>query len=162
MNIDSIKSGFGQLEYVNNAFHAFASGTINYKNYRRYDRMYYEESQSRSEMIGFLEGSAKIGAVYELGEFGNFYANAGYLTRAPQFKNGVFMSVNNSNIINLNAKNEKSGTAEVVIYSIVNSLAELSDVNKVQISVDGKTNLAYKEVMPLSQIYERNLELVAE
>lgn len=104
---------FGQLEYVNNAFHAFASGTINYKNYRRYDRMYYEESQSRSEMIGFLEGSAKIGAVYELGEFGNFYANAGYLTRAPQFKNGVFMSVNNSNIINLNAKNEKSGTAEV-------------------------------------------------
>ncbi len=55
-----------------------------------------------------------------------------------------------------------SASAEVVIYSIVNSLAELSDINKVQISVDGKTNLAYKEVMPLSQIYERNLELVAE
>ncbi len=46
----------------------------------------------------------------------------------------------------------------IVIYSIVNSLTELTNVNKVQISVKGNTNLTYREKFELSSIYERNLD----
>ena len=51
-------------------------------------------------------------------------------------------------------------TPEVVVYSIVNSLVELPAINKVQISIDGNTNLVYMEVVPLSQVFERNLEII--
>lgn len=53
-------------------------------------------------------------------------------------------------------------TAEVVLYSIANSLVELNDVNKVQFFVNGENDLIYKETMPLSEMYGRNLELVEE
>ncbi len=46
----------------------------------------------------------------------------------------------------------------VVIYSIVNSLAELPNVNKVQISVNGDSNQVYREKMELGTMYERNLD----
>lgn len=46
----------------------------------------------------------------------------------------------------------------VVIYSIVNSLAELPNVNKVQISINGDSNQVYREKMELSAMYERNLD----
>ncbi len=49
---------------------------------------------------------------------------------------------------------------EVVIYSIVNSLCELTTVNKVQISVNGETDLAYRENYSLQDLYERNLDLI--
>ena len=53
-------------------------------------------------------------------------------------------------------------TSDVAIYSIINSLAELSSVNKVQISINGDTNVNYKENISLSTVFERNLELVGE
>ncbi|MCH5280110.1 MAG: GerMN domain-containing protein [Lachnospiraceae bacterium] len=53
-----------------------------------------------------------------------------------------------------------NATPEVVVYSIVNSLVELPAINKVQISIDGNTNLVYMEVVPLSQVFERNLEII--
>jgi len=55
-----------------------------------------------------------------------------------------------------------NANAEVVIYSITNSLVELSNVNKVQFFVNGENELIYKETMPLSEMYSRNLELVEE
>lgn len=51
-------------------------------------------------------------------------------------------------------------TAEVMIYSIANSLVELSNVNKVQISIDGATDVLLKETISLDTIFERNLDLV--
>ena len=48
----------------------------------------------------------------------------------------------------------------VVIYSIVNSLTELPNVNTVQISINGNTNINYRETMPLKDYYKRNLDLV--
>lgn len=53
-------------------------------------------------------------------------------------------------------------TSEVTIYSITNSLVELSNVNKVQISINGDTNVNYKENISFSTVFERNLELVGE
>lgn len=51
-------------------------------------------------------------------------------------------------------------TGDVVIYSIVNSLVELSNINKVQITVNGETNLTYRETFSLTTVFDRNLDLV--
>ncbi|MDD2972519.1 MAG: GerMN domain-containing protein [Lachnospiraceae bacterium] len=51
-------------------------------------------------------------------------------------------------------------TSEVTIYSMANSLIELSNVNKVQISINGKTDMMYRENTNLSNFFERNLDLV--
>lgn len=50
----------------------------------------------------------------------------------------------------------------VVIYSIVDSLAELDTVNTVQIAVNGKTNITYREKLSLEDSYQQNLDLVVE
>ncbi|MDE6387664.1 MAG: GerMN domain-containing protein [Lachnospiraceae bacterium] len=52
-------------------------------------------------------------------------------------------------------------SADVTVYSITNSLVELSNVNKVQITVNGDTNISYREKISLSSIFERNLDLLA-
>lgn len=51
---------------------------------------------------------------------------------------------------------------EVVIYSIVNSLAELPTVDRVQISVDGETNMVYRQDMSLAEFYSMDMDLVQE
>ncbi|MBP5608958.1 MAG: GerMN domain-containing protein [Lachnospiraceae bacterium] len=51
-------------------------------------------------------------------------------------------------------------TPEVSIYSIVNSLAELSTVHKVQFMVNGSSKVMYKEVIDLEQDFSRNLDIV--
>lgn len=48
----------------------------------------------------------------------------------------------------------------VVIYSIVNSLSEVSGVNKVQIAINGETSKPYRDNIPLDELFERNLDLV--
>lgn len=48
-------------------------------------------------------------------------------------------------------------TDEVLIYSLVNSLTNLTGINKVQIMIDGKS-----EEELVKNLYERNLELVIE
>lgn len=51
-------------------------------------------------------------------------------------------------------------TSDVAIYSIVNSLVELSNVNKVQFSVDGDTNVNYRDNTSLAVPFERNLDIM--
>ncbi len=53
-----------------------------------------------------------------------------------------------------------SVTPEVTIYSIANSMAELADVNKVQITIDGESNVNYSDGINLATIFERNLDIV--
>lgn len=53
-----------------------------------------------------------------------------------------------------------SVSAEVTIYSITNSLVELSNINKVQISIDGETSITYREKFNLGDLFERNLDLL--
>lgn len=53
-------------------------------------------------------------------------------------------------------------TGEVIIYSIVNSMAELTNVNKVQISIDGETDIMFRENINLTTVFERNLDIVQE
>ncbi len=51
--------------------------------------------------------------------------------------------------------------AELTIYSIVNSLAELTNVSKVVFTVEGSTRNLYID-LDLTQIFERSLELIQE
>lgn len=51
-------------------------------------------------------------------------------------------------------------TSDVMIYSIVNSLVELSNVNKVQISIDGQKDTTFKDKYDLTTLFERNLSLL--
>ena len=49
---------------------------------------------------------------------------------------------------------------ELTIYSLVNSLIELNGVNKVQISIDGETNVLFRDAISLSSPFERNLDVL--
>ncbi len=51
---------------------------------------------------------------------------------------------------------------DVVIYSIVDSLTELPTVSTVQLSVNGETNMNYRDKMSLTEYYKRNLDLLVE
>ena len=53
-------------------------------------------------------------------------------------------------------------TSEVTIYSIVNSLVELDNVNKVQILVNGESQISYQESINLNTTFGRNLDLIEE
>lgn len=50
--------------------------------------------------------------------------------------------------------------SDVTIYSITNSLVELPNVNRVQISINGETNLSYRENISLNKVFERNLDIL--
>lgn len=65
--------------------------------------------------------------------------------------------------VNLNedfSLKESNVTSEVAIYSIVNSLTELPDVNKVQISIDGNSDVKFMEAIDLDEPFSRNLDIV--
>lgn len=47
---------------------------------------------------------------------------------------------------------------EIPIYSIVNSLSELSTVNRVQFTVNGEQNAVFRDKVPLNAFFERNLD----
>lgn len=56
--------------------------------------------------------------------------------------------------------NTLSVPANITIYSIVDSLCELSHVNRVKISVNGNSNIMFREVIDLSVPIERNLDMI--
>lgn len=53
-------------------------------------------------------------------------------------------------------------SSDVAIYSIVNSLVELPNVNKVQITINGNTDIMYRESISLLSVFERNLDLLTK
>ena len=51
-------------------------------------------------------------------------------------------------------------TPEVTLYSIVNSLAELKDVHRVQFMINGDAQILYRELIDLGSSFSRNLDIV--
>lgn len=47
----------------------------------------------------------------------------------------------------------------IPIYSIVNSLSELTSVNKVQIMINGSQDVMFRDLLSLNTLFERNLDL---
>jgi germination protein M len=50
----------------------------------------------------------------------------------------------------------------IPIYSIVNSLASVSSINKVQIAVNGSHEVMFWDSISLNQLFERNLDYNVE
>lgn len=48
----------------------------------------------------------------------------------------------------------------IPIYSIVNSLTELKDINSVEISVNGSNKSLFRDIIPLSNIFTKNEDIV--
>ena len=104
---------FGQIEYNKNRINIFASGSLNYSTYWRYDRLYNTGKLAESRKIGFWGGNIKTGLNFNINRFNNVFVNLGAISKIPQFKSGAFMSANTSNVINKNVVNEKATTAEI-------------------------------------------------
>lgn len=81
--------------------------------------------------------------------------NSGTKIIGVNIKDGIcYVNLNNT-FLTLN----NNVTADVAIYSLVNSLTELPGVLKVQFAVDGETEVKLGE-KTLSALFERNLELI--
>ena len=81
--------------------------------------------------------------------------NSGTKIINVSIKDGIcYVNLNNT-FLTLNS----NVTADTTIYSLVNSLTELPGVLKVQLAVDGETEVALGD-KTLSALFERNQEMV--
>ena len=110
---------FGQAEYDWNNFTAFVAGSLNTTAQWRVDRFYYDADHQKSETVSKLGATIKGGVNYKfprIDRFGgqhNVFANLGYISRAPFFSGGAFLSSTVSNQINPDAVNEKVFSTEL-------------------------------------------------
>ena len=104
---------FAHFEYRSKSYSAFISSSVSNTTYWKVDRFYHDSNNARSGNANYWSGTIKGGFNYIINPHNNVYFNAGFISRAPQFKSGAFMSATSSNVINTMAKNEKSATAEV-------------------------------------------------
>ena len=58
--------------------------------------------------------------------------------------------------------NALSVQEQIPIYSVVNSIVENCSVNQVQISINGESDLIFRESMKLSEFYKMNRDLILE
>ena len=117
--------GFFQLEYSKKALSTFISGSLSGTGYSRYDRLFYDASKAKSDWTSYLGGTIKAGANYNLTQNHNVFANLGYISRAPKFAYGAFMTPQSSNVTNPDARNEKIFSVELG-YGFHNSWAQLN------------------------------------
>lgn len=108
------EGGYGQLEYtaLDDKLTTILAGSISNTSYWRKDFFYYDAEHSKSETRHFLGGTIKGGANYNIDRNNNVFVNGGFISRAPFFSNGVFLSSSTSNIINPNPKNSKIASIE--------------------------------------------------
>lgn len=103
---------FGQIEYNADKLNAFVSGSLNNTSQWRYDRFYYDAEHAKSETVNAIGFTVKGGANYNLTANHNVFANIGYISRAPFFSGGAFLSSATSNATNPDAVNEKIFSVE--------------------------------------------------
>lgn len=89
---------------------------------------------------------------------------AGAFATMPKDVKVLNVSVNESVCsINLDAaflNNALEVKEYIPIYSIVNSLSELSTVSRVQIRINGSQDAVFRETIPLSTVFERNYDYI--
>nr|WP_320058399.1 carboxypeptidase-like regulatory domain-containing protein [uncultured Bacteroides sp.] len=107
------EGAFAQAEYNTDKLTSFLAGSINNTSQWRYDRYYYDKAHAKSEKVNSIGFTVKGGANYNLNEYHNVFANIGYISRAPFFSGGAFLSSVSSNMVNKNAVNEKIFSAEI-------------------------------------------------
>lgn len=97
------------------------------------------------------------------------------LIKGPSEGKGIYPTVpSKTKLVNISVKDsicyvnfdeefmklDNDVSAEVQIYSVVNSLAELTTVSKVQISINGVTDRNFVEGISFNTIFERNLDII--
>lgn len=103
----------GELSLLDRKLNLVLSGSLNNTGYQRIDHFYYDDAHAKSKVYNFLGGSAKFGANYNIDRHNNVYGNVGFISRAPFFASGVFLSQATSNAANPDPINEKVFSAEV-------------------------------------------------
>lgn len=104
---------FTQAEWNHKDLNLFAAGSVSNTAYWRYDRFYYDADNAKSDVVNFWGYTVKGGANYNINKYHNVFANIGYISRAPYFSGGAFLSAATSNITNPEAANEKIFSAEL-------------------------------------------------
>lgn len=109
------EGAYAQAEYsaFGNSLNLILAGSISNTGYWRVDNFYYDKEHAKSESLNFLGGTAKFGANYNIDRNNNVYVNAGYISRAPFFSGGAFLTSTVSNATNPDAINEKIMSYEV-------------------------------------------------
>lgn len=105
---------YGQAEgkYVDGKITTIIAGSLNVTTYQRKDLFYYDADHAWSDRRTYLGGTIKGGINWNIDRNNNIFANGGYISKAPFFSNGVFVSSDVSNAINPKSFNEKIGSAE--------------------------------------------------
>ena len=103
----------GEYTMLDGKLNLVMSGALNNTAYWRRDFYYYDKQHEKSETVNFWGGTIKGGVNYNLDKKNNVFFNAGFISRAPFFSGGAFLSSTNSNAINDNAVNEKVMSFEV-------------------------------------------------
>ncbi len=101
------EGAFFQTEYSKNNLSAFIAGSLSNTSYWRYDRLYYDKQHAESKTKSYIGGTIKGGLNYNFNEHHNAFFNMGYISRAPKFSTGVFLTSSTSNVTNPDARNEK-------------------------------------------------------
>lgn len=103
----------GEYSTKNNKLNAFLAGSINNTGYWRVDHFYYDEAHSKSEKLNFIGWTLKGGANFNINRFSSVFANLGFISRAPFYSGGAFLTSTVSNATNPNAINEKATSYEI-------------------------------------------------
>lgn len=103
----------GEYSMLDKALNIVLSGSLNNTGYQRIEHFFADEAHSKSPWKNFFGGSVKLGSNYNIDRHNNVFFNVGYISRAPFFSKGVFLSSQNSNIINPNPTNEKVVSFEI-------------------------------------------------
>lgn len=109
------EGAFVQGEYtaLDNKLNLVLSGSLSNTGYWRVDKFYYDKEHQKSDRLNFIGGTVKAGVNYNIDRHNNVYFNAGYISRAPFFSGGAFLSSTVSNATNPDAVNEKVGSFEL-------------------------------------------------
>ncbi len=103
----------GELNLFQKRLNLVLSGSLNNTGYQRIDKFYYDKEHGKTPVYNFLGGTVKFGANYNIDRHNNVFANVGYISRAPFFAYGVFLSQAVSNATNPDPVNEKVFSAEL-------------------------------------------------
>ncbi|WP_434968074.1 TonB-dependent receptor domain-containing protein, partial [Muribaculum intestinale] len=97
----------GEYTMMDNKFNFVLAGSVNNTSYWRHELFYADKAHRDSETVNFWAGTIKGGANWNIDKRNNVFFNAGYISRAPFFQGGAFLSYSTSNATNKNAVNEK-------------------------------------------------------
>ncbi len=105
---------YAQAEYtlLDNSLNLVLAGSLNNTGYQRVDHFYYDKEHAKSPTYNFLGGTVKFGTNYNIDKRNNVFFNIGYISRAPFFAKGVFLSQAVSNAANPDPLNEKIFSVE--------------------------------------------------